>query len=204
MPTATKALLIVDDDPSLRTSLSFLFTELGYEVRSAEDGFSALEEVRQLEPDLILSDLNMPGMSGFEFLSVVRRRFPHLCTIAMSGAFSGENAQPDVAADAFYEKASNLGKLLSTVSVMSHNPSMTERPKRSLPIWMASNGRNTDGLSYLTMSCPECLRAFLHVMQPEKAPTYQATCTHCESVLEYAVVEASDPSLPQAFQRKQA
>jgi CheY-like chemotaxis protein len=64
--------LIVDDDPYTRMSLSHIFTELGYSVRRAEDGFSALFEIRQEIPDIILSDLNMPGMSGFEFLSVVR------------------------------------------------------------------------------------------------------------------------------------
>ena len=57
-------------------------------MRSAEDGFSALEEIRRLTPDVLLSDLNMPHMSGFELLSVVRRRFPAIYAIAMSGAFS--------------------------------------------------------------------------------------------------------------------
>ena len=205
MSTATRTLLIVDDDSSLRNSLSTLFTQLGYQVRSAEDGFSALEEVRQQVPDLILSDLNMPGMSGFEFLSVVRRRFPELHAIAMSGAFSGENVQPGVPADAFYEKASNLALLLQTVSVMSNTQSMQrlQRPKSAPPIWVASNGRNAEGLPYLTMSCPECLRTFIHVMERTDQPTFHAECTHCESALEYAVVEATDPSQPQLFQRKQ-
>jgi CheY-like chemotaxis protein len=56
--------------------LAHIFTELEHSVRSAEDGFSALVEIRQEIPDIVLSDLNMPGMSGVEFLSVVRRRFP--------------------------------------------------------------------------------------------------------------------------------
>ena len=60
----------------VRESLAQLFTEFGHSVRSAEDGPSALLEIRQEVPDIILSDLNMPRMSGFEFLSIVRRRFP--------------------------------------------------------------------------------------------------------------------------------
>src|ERR1700731_3313212 len=118
MPLAKIRLLIVDDEPSTRMLLSQIFTELGHSVRSAEDGFSALFEIRQEIPDVILSDLNMPGMSGFEFLSVVRRRFPGIHVIAMSGAFSGDGVQPGVAAAAFYEKATSLRSLLQIVEAV--------------------------------------------------------------------------------------
>ena len=60
----------------------------------AEDGFSALAEIRKEVPDILLSDLNMPRMSGFELLSVVRRRFPSIRTIAMSGAFMATRFLP--------------------------------------------------------------------------------------------------------------
>ena len=60
---------IVDDEESIRMSLSHVLSEMGYRVRTAEDGFSALAELRKEIPDILLSDLNMPGMSGFELLS---------------------------------------------------------------------------------------------------------------------------------------
>jgi hypothetical protein len=69
-------LLVVDDEASIRLSLSQALIEIGYSVRCAEDGFSALRELSSAVPDLLLSDLNMPGMSGFELLSEVRRSFP--------------------------------------------------------------------------------------------------------------------------------
>jgi DNA-binding NtrC family response regulator len=100
-------LLIVDDDEPVRESLSQLFTEFGHSVRSAEDGSSALLQIRREVPDIVLSDLNMPGMSGFELLPIVRRRFPSIRVIAMSGAFSVDNIPRGVAADAFYEKDPN-------------------------------------------------------------------------------------------------
>ena len=86
--TLKRSSIIVDDDVSARESLTELFTDFGLSVRSAEDGSSALFEIRQEVPDIILSDLNMPRMSGCEFLSLVRRRFPAIRVIAMSGAFS--------------------------------------------------------------------------------------------------------------------
>lgn len=106
-----KTLLIVDDDEPLRTALCDLFGDSGYRARCAEDGFSALREIRQEIPDIVLSDLNMPGMSGFEFLFVVRRRFPNIRVIAMSGAYPGNGVPPGVAADAFFEKGADLASL---------------------------------------------------------------------------------------------
>src|ERR1700751_6290745 len=105
MPNPKMKLLIVDDEESIRMSLSQVFAEFGHSVRSAKDGFSALSEMREEIPDIVLSDLNMPGMSGFEFLSVIRRRFPAIRVIAMSGTFSGDGIPPGVAADVFYENA---------------------------------------------------------------------------------------------------
>ena len=112
MPETKTSLLIVDDEPSVRESLLFVLTKAGYSVRAAEDGFSALIEIQKETPDIVLSDLNMPGMSGFELLSVVRRRFPAIPVIAMSGAFSGDEVPSGVVADAFYQKGSSLGALL--------------------------------------------------------------------------------------------
>ena len=112
MPETKIKLLIVDDEPSIRSSMSAVLAELGYEVRSAEDGYSALREMCREIPEIVLSDLNMPGMSGFELLFEVRHRFPEIHTIAMSGSFSGDEVPSGVAADAFYQKGSSMGSLL--------------------------------------------------------------------------------------------
>src|SRR5271156_5274232 len=104
-------LLIVDDDALICESLSFILAESGCRVRSSADGFSALVELRNEVPDILLSDLNMPGMSGFELLSVVRRRIPEIYVIATSGAFTGNGVPHGIAADAFYEKATGLPSL---------------------------------------------------------------------------------------------
>ena len=120
MPIPPATLLIVDDEPSIRESLSLVLTEIGYRVRSAEDGFSALREIVNEAPELLLSDLNMPGISGFELLSEVRRRFPAIRTIAMSGSFCGEEVPSGVAADGFYQKGSSVAALLRMMETLPH------------------------------------------------------------------------------------
>lgn len=118
MPCTKEKILIVDDEPAIRTSMSLLLDEIGYRVRCAQDGFAALHELQKEIPDIVLSDLNMPGMSGFELLSVVRRRFPTILAIAMSGAFSGNEIPSGVAADAFYQKGSSMSALLRILEAL--------------------------------------------------------------------------------------
>src|ERR1035437_7712117 len=100
MPNRKAKVLVVDDEPLIRTTMSLVLGEMGYHVRSAEDGFCALREIHQEMPDILLSDLDMPGMSGFELLSVVGRRFPAVHKIAMSGAYFGSEVPCGASADA--------------------------------------------------------------------------------------------------------
>lgn len=86
-------ILVVDDDVTIRGTISRLLQEEGYEVTTAVDGFDALLSLQEEVPDLILSDLNKPQMSGFELLSVVRQRFPKVMVVASSGAYES-NASP--------------------------------------------------------------------------------------------------------------
>jgi CheY-like chemotaxis protein len=113
-------LLVVDDAAAIRSSISVLLTDIGYVVRIAADGFEALSAIRMDTPNILLSDLNMPGMSGFELLSVVRLRYPSIQVIAMSGSFSGEEVPSGVIADAFYQKGCSIRSLLRIIDSLSH------------------------------------------------------------------------------------
>lgn len=108
MPDPSKCqILVVDDDPSVRNILAMSLMAAGYDVVDAEDGFRALSQLRKKLPDVVLSDLDMPGMSGFELLSVVRRRFPQIPTVAMSGAYTADELPFGVIADGFFAKGGN-------------------------------------------------------------------------------------------------
>ena len=121
--------LIVDDDALLRMSLLQTLTRAGYNVRSVGGGHAALFEIDRETPDLLLSDLNMPGLSGFELLSVVRRRFPTVQVIAMSGAYFGDSVPPGVFADAFYEKGRGLGLLMQMVADLAGGARLVDAPE---------------------------------------------------------------------------
>jgi DNA-binding response OmpR family regulator len=66
-------ILIVEDEPSLQETLAYNLQKQGYEVETAGDGFAALESARARTPDLVLLDLMLPGLDGFEVCKALRR-----------------------------------------------------------------------------------------------------------------------------------
>jgi CheY-like chemotaxis protein len=108
-------ILVVDDNPDVREMFSLVLISAGYHVIVAEDGIAALAQLKQNLPDVVVSDLEMPRMSGFELLSVVRRRFPQVLTLAMSGAYPDGELPTGVIADAFFAKGRSPKNLLRVV-----------------------------------------------------------------------------------------
>ena len=113
--------LIVDDDATVRNSLALFLKVSGYEVSTAANGLEALALLKERAPAVLLSDLNMPEMSGSELLPIVRRQFPTLPIVAMSAGYETRDAIPGgVIADAYYAKGrGNLRLLLRVLSVMT-------------------------------------------------------------------------------------
>jgi signal transduction histidine kinase/CheY-like chemotaxis protein len=71
-PTQSKSILVVDDDPNIRTLLQQELTEAGYSVRLAEDGRKALALIREEIPGLVILDVMMPEMNGFDVAAVLK------------------------------------------------------------------------------------------------------------------------------------
>jgi len=78
------SILIVDDDVQVCRILNDLFVHEGYNVKTAGNGSIALELINESAPDLILSDIQMPVMDGFELLKIVRKDFPHIKHVMMT------------------------------------------------------------------------------------------------------------------------
>ena len=109
-------ILVVDDDPGIRESLGMLLMFAGYDVATAENGASALLHLNRVLPDLIVTDLNMPHMSGVELISHVRSSHPSVSIVAMSSDYQGDAMPATVLADRFYPKGQNLERLLATIA----------------------------------------------------------------------------------------
>jgi CheY-like chemotaxis protein len=176
-------ILIVDDEPILCELGKMLLMAQGYEVRSAGDGFEALSALKQALPDIIISDLQMPNMNGFEFLSVVRRRFPMIPVIAISGEFSGLSVPESVLADAFFPKGGyNTNQLFETIIDLLHE--LPTRPKSGKPNQAAVWVKNDKGT--IAVTCSDCLRTF-PVANVTKGMN-EAECDFCCCVVHFEII----------------
>lgn len=84
-----KRILFVDDETQILRSITRLFMDTEYEVLTAESGADALDILEAEQVDVIVSDMKMPKMTGYELLSQVKKRFPNIVRIILSG-FSDE------------------------------------------------------------------------------------------------------------------
>jgi DNA-binding NtrC family response regulator len=79
-------LLVVDDDPSTVNALEMLLQQAGYEVRTAEDGVEALQRFADSAADVVVTDVNMPKMTGIELLKELRKQDPTLPVIVCTAS----------------------------------------------------------------------------------------------------------------------
>jgi hypothetical protein len=94
-------------------------------------------------------------MSGFEFLSIARRRFPQIPTIAVSGEFDPPIEPLGVIADAFLSKPFSLDELEAKIAeLLRDSPPRPAIKKDRAPVWVPRNGE------YYVITCTECLRSF--------------------------------------------
>ena len=114
-----KTILIVEDDPlSLRLTVDLLEIN-GFHTLSCENGFSALETLKNIIPDLILLDINMPKMNGFEVYKRIRQdcRLDNIKVVALSGSVMKEDEQRIMAAgfDDFVPKPIDIKGLVRKI-----------------------------------------------------------------------------------------
>lgn len=188
-PSAS-CVLLVDDEPAIRDVLSMELRNAGFEAQEARDGIDALVKLRNSHPHVIISDLQMPRMSGVEFITVVRRRFPQIPVIVFSGSTPHE-FPPEFRPDGWFAKGSlKLPDLLHAVRTLAEKTPEHPNSRQviSTPVRTLRNGA-----AYIVLTCTDCLREFQLESSPEiKSIERTATCLHCEARIPY-LAESSDP-----------
>lgn len=187
-------ILFVEDDQALREVGEMLLQSKGYEVLCAEDGFEGLNALKRSLPDIIISDLRMPNMNGFEFLSVVRRRFPAIPVIVVSGEFTGINVPESVLADAFFPKGNYkpddlYEKICDLIQELPTRPRLGKPSKAA--VWV-KNDRGT-----IAVTCSECLRTF--PVPQALSGVNEVECDFCGCMIRFEIIGEpflSDSALP--------
>ncbi len=96
-------LLIVEDDPQVRDMLHQTLEQEGYEIEEAEDGRQAIRQYQEKQPDLVITDIIMPGKDGVEAIHSLRREHPDVKIIAISGGSA------NISGDDLLQTAKKLG-----------------------------------------------------------------------------------------------
>jgi CheY-like chemotaxis protein len=142
-------------------------------------------------PDVIISDLNMPRMPGFEFLAVVRQRFPHIATIAMSGGYSTGEIPLGILADAFLQKGRYTVKELfeEVAKLLAASPIRSERKKSDIaPLFVPR-----DRAGYLIITCPKCLRPNKLEAMSLNGGIHQTICQSCSMPVKFEINHEIEP-----------
>ena len=118
-PAMPETILIVEDELSLQETLTYSLKKGGYEVESVGDGQLALESARKLKPDLIILDIMLPGLDGFEVARILRKEMTS--AILMLTARDDEIDRVvglEVGADDYMTKPFSMRELLARVKAM--------------------------------------------------------------------------------------
>lgn len=117
MEPIPSTILVVDDDPDIRELLSLLLEQAGYRVVRARDGAEALERVGREMPGLILLDMTMPRMDGWQFAREFRQRHGGSVPIAVvTAAQDARRRAREVGAEGYLGKPFDLEAVLSLVA----------------------------------------------------------------------------------------
>jgi len=93
MEPSDTSILVIDDEEPVRAYLRMILEKEGYSVRDAEDGDVGLEQCRETVPDVVITDLVMPRKGGLQTIKELRRDYPSVRIIAISGFGNEENMQ---------------------------------------------------------------------------------------------------------------
>ena len=128
----SSTILVVDDEPQLRRAMKATLTDLGYSVIESKSGEEALEVLRRDTPDLILLDLNMPGIGGLETCRAIRETSDVPIIVLSVRDTERDKVQVlDAGADDYVTKPFGIQELLARIrAAIRRVPSSGDAPER--------------------------------------------------------------------------
>ncbi|HWT96048.1 MAG TPA: response regulator [Terriglobales bacterium] len=126
-------ILVAEDDAQLRNFLVRMLQRAGYRVRAAENGSQAVEMLAEIKVDLLLADVTMPGLDGFELAKQCSRHNPNVQIMFITGfaAVSLKRNRPVRGSSA--SRSTGNGGLSTPSSNAGSNPTETAAPRLSKP-----------------------------------------------------------------------
>jgi DNA-binding response OmpR family regulator len=126
--------LVVEDDEGIREMLKYNLSSAGFSVQEASDGASGLRTARTAQPDLILLDLMLPGMSGFDFARALRKtsRVP-IIMITAKDAEVDKIVGLELGADDYITKPFSVREVLARVNAVLRRAAPDANEQRSIP-----------------------------------------------------------------------
>lgn len=148
-----KRVLLIDDDTELREALGAYLAQRGWDVHSAGDGDSGLEEARRLQPQIILCDMYMPCGNGFRVCSAIRQQpaLQHAFVIAMSGNMFDDTRRNalEAGADEFMLKPLQPRPLLDLLERVTAQRAVAAQAAPAAPVPPVTGGGPVDGENFV-------------------------------------------------------
>ena len=112
-------ILVVDDDDLVRDAVGEMLAAVGHPVLKLRDGQQALQALRRRAPDLVITDIRMPGLTGVDLCIAARNLYPDLPVIGMSG-HATDDGREDLFAG-FLQKPFQMADLIDKVDEVRRN-----------------------------------------------------------------------------------
>jgi CheY-like chemotaxis protein len=138
-------ILVVDDEPGVRDTLDEVISGLGYRVTTAGSGQEALQALSEELADLVITDLMMPGMNGWQLLKLIQQKYPTVAIVVLTGYISqeGEAMLTSMHTSGYLVKPVDRAKLIETLDGLR----ATKKPDRVAEITIIDD--DPDALSAL-------------------------------------------------------
>jgi CheY-like chemotaxis protein len=147
MPTfvAPRQILLIDDHGPCRQVLAQLLRAAGHRVAEADGGAAGLARLRQVPPDLVVTDRDMPGLTGWDVAQLVKATHPHLPVVLVTGGVDANTAgcKARTYVDAILRKPFPVAELLVVIARLTDGASAPVRPdnvRERCPVGYSTKG----------------------------------------------------------------